>query len=265
LQTLLAGSAIALAALATPGLECPRFIRGDANQDGRVDIADPIRTLQYLFEAGTSIGCDDAADADDGGSINITDPIYTLLFLFSSGRPPPAPGPAECGSDDTPDGLECLDGGGCKPSAVPADFSGFLRFEYFQEPALGFCPEIGKVFRAVIQREDPGYRLEMSVLEEGDPAQGGCIEVISAECAVEVPLPPRTLTAEEVAAVKDAFSSVPVFHQIDPICFCVAIDPCVVPNFLWDGSLASAFECHMPRVTSGVARSIVLLLEGLRA
>jgi hypothetical protein len=263
LHTLLAGQFIVFASLLTPGFECPRFIRGDSNQDGRVDLADAIRTLDFLFQDG-QVDCHDAADADDGGSINITDPIYTLLFLFSAGAPPPAPGPVECGRDETTDRLECLAGAGCEPAAVSTDFSDFGRFEYFQEPALGFCPELGKVFKATIVKEEAGYRLEMSILEEGAQGQGGCIDVISGVCAVEMPLPPRTLTAEEAAAVRAAFSSLPVFQEADPICFCVAIDPCTVHNFLWDGFLAGGFECHAPRVPGDVSRGIVLLLEGLR-
>jgi hypothetical protein len=82
------------------------FLRGDSNFDGRVDIADPIFTLGYLFLGGLSPLCADAADADDSGRIEITDAVGTLEFLFRGGRPLPSPsGPA--GEDPTADGLDC--------------------------------------------------------------------------------------------------------------------------------------------------------------
>jgi hypothetical protein len=264
MYTLLAGPALFLAALGSPGPECPVFIRGDANQDGTVDLADPIRTLDYLFQDGTSIGCHDAADADDGGTIDITDPIYLLLFLFSGGRPPPHPGPLECGRDETTDDLECLAGEGCRPQPFLKDFSEFVRFDSTLEPGLGFCPEMYKVFRASILREETGYRLEMSVLYEGVPGQPECIEVVSGACAVELPLPPRMLTAEEEVEVRNLFSAVPIFEAPHTICLCLAIDPCVIPAFEWDGFRARGFECSAPRLPANATANIKSLLEGLR-
>ena len=47
------------------------------------------------------------ADANDDGELNLTDPITLLRRLFLGGDPLPPPGPA-CGADPTPDGLaEC--------------------------------------------------------------------------------------------------------------------------------------------------------------
>jgi hypothetical protein len=44
--------------------DSPTFIRGDANADTGVDIADAIFTLSYLFAKGTPPSCLDAADAN---------------------------------------------------------------------------------------------------------------------------------------------------------------------------------------------------------
>ena len=58
------------------------FIRGDANQDGRVDISDAIAILTYLFAGGQSATCADAMDVDDTGVLEITDGIRLLTYLF---------------------------------------------------------------------------------------------------------------------------------------------------------------------------------------
>jgi len=83
------------------------FIRGDANRDSFVNLADAVYTLEYLFNGGTPPPCLDAADSNDDGEINITDSIYTLAALFNGGPLPPDPYPMK-GVDPTPDGLGCL-------------------------------------------------------------------------------------------------------------------------------------------------------------
>ena len=83
-----------------------RFLRGDGNDDGTIDLTDAITILNYLFLGGVVPGCLDAADADDDDEIQLTDGIYTLSFLFSGGAPPPAPWPG-CGEDPTAEGLDC--------------------------------------------------------------------------------------------------------------------------------------------------------------
>lgn len=81
-----------------------RFLRGDANGDGGIDISDPVGVLRYLFAGagppGGALPCDDALDADDSGDLSITDAIYGLAFLFQGGPAPPAPFP-EPGPDPT--------------------------------------------------------------------------------------------------------------------------------------------------------------------
>jgi hypothetical protein len=84
------------------------FRRGDANGDGVVDIADPIRTLGTLFSRFAPFECGDAADADDDGTLSITDAVLSLIYLFRGDRSLPPPGPTDCGLDPTP-----LDSPGC--------------------------------------------------------------------------------------------------------------------------------------------------------
>jgi hypothetical protein len=84
-----------------------RFVRGEVNGDGRSDISDAVRILEYLFLGGLDPECLDAADVDDDGLIAINDPTFLLNFLFLGGRAPPPPYP-EPGVDETADGLECF-------------------------------------------------------------------------------------------------------------------------------------------------------------
>lgn len=88
--------------------ECarPAFHRGDANGDGKADIADAISVLGWLFLGATEPGCREAADADNDGETNITDPVYVLIWLFQGGPPPAEPGPPNlpCGEDPDPPG-----------------------------------------------------------------------------------------------------------------------------------------------------------------
>jgi hypothetical protein len=83
------------------------FRRGDANGSQQVDIADASFVLNYLFRAGPTPSCFDAADADDSGRLNITDPVVILRYLFLGGAELPPPGPSTPGPDPTPDALPC--------------------------------------------------------------------------------------------------------------------------------------------------------------
>jgi len=88
-------------ALLAPVTMLPIFRRGDANGDGEVNVADPMKTLQYLFLRDRAVPCVDALDANDDGAINIADPVALVMALFASG--PAIPPPADCGPDPTPD------------------------------------------------------------------------------------------------------------------------------------------------------------------
>ena len=88
-----------------------RFRRGDANDDGKLDISDAIEVLKVLFLGGT-FGCRDAADFDDNGRIELTDAVAGLQHLFLDGLPPKLPG-HRCGSDPTLDNLGCESSQSC--------------------------------------------------------------------------------------------------------------------------------------------------------
>lgn len=88
-----------------------QFVRGDANDDGGVDVADAISLLTYLFLSGP-LPCRDAGDVDDSGALDVADPISILGYLLQGGTLPPAPFP-NCGSDPTADLLDCNSSSSC--------------------------------------------------------------------------------------------------------------------------------------------------------
>jgi len=97
---------LSAAPLGTPGDSTRPFVRGDAAEDGVINLSDAVKILAHLFLGDTTLDCLDAADADDDGVVLLTDPVYVLEYLFQGGSPPPLPFPI-AGSDRTDDGLDC--------------------------------------------------------------------------------------------------------------------------------------------------------------
>ncbi len=92
-----------------PGL-APKFLRGDANSDGAVNIADAQFTLNFLFLGGPALPCEAAGDSNSDAGVNIADAQFSLNFLFLGGPAPTAPFP-ECAEVEVP--LSCEDSPGC--------------------------------------------------------------------------------------------------------------------------------------------------------
>lgn len=95
-----------------------KFVRGDVDASGGINITDAVFLLDFLFLGGPRPPCMDAADADDEGDdrLNLTDPITILNWLFLAGPAPGDPGPTtadydprDCGPDPSgdEDGIEC--------------------------------------------------------------------------------------------------------------------------------------------------------------
>ncbi|MEM7263973.1 MAG: FG-GAP-like repeat-containing protein, partial [Planctomycetota bacterium] len=79
----------------------PPFLRGDVNNDGMINLADPVSILSALFLGSTAFTCTDAADTDDSGQLGIGDAILSLTALFDPGSPLAT----TCEVDDTEDAL----------------------------------------------------------------------------------------------------------------------------------------------------------------
>ncbi|MEM7167834.1 MAG: Kazal-type serine protease inhibitor domain-containing protein [Planctomycetota bacterium] len=92
--------------LAQPAHADWEFIRGDVNDDGSYNIADPVSILGVLFQMQPN-NCENAMDSNDDDSVNIADAVHSLTALFAMGPQPPAPHPT-CGQDATPGTLTCV-------------------------------------------------------------------------------------------------------------------------------------------------------------
>ncbi len=98
------------------------FVRGDANNDAVVNIADGVWILSYLFRGGLAPVCLDAADVDDSGMLDINDAISVIYYRLMGGQAPKAPFP-ECGTDpddgtdrnNPADGITCMQTGAACP------------------------------------------------------------------------------------------------------------------------------------------------------
>ena len=84
----------------------PRFKRGDVNIDEGINIADAINLLEFLFLKGKTMPCLNALDSNDDGKINLADPVAILGYTFGGtfSLPPPF---FSCGEDPTWDGISC--------------------------------------------------------------------------------------------------------------------------------------------------------------
>ena len=92
----------------------PVFQRGDCNSSRggalAVDIADPVAMVNAIFlpkDSQYRPSCLDACDANDDGRVDLADAVFVLRYLFRDGKPPPAPGPNAPGPDPTEDRLDC--------------------------------------------------------------------------------------------------------------------------------------------------------------
>ncbi len=82
------------------------FIRGDSNQDKRIDISDTVYSLGWIFLGTAKPKCMDAADVNNDSRIDISDPIFELNYLFVGGPQPSSPFPVP-GVDPDFDTLDC--------------------------------------------------------------------------------------------------------------------------------------------------------------
>jgi hypothetical protein len=92
----------------------PTFRRGDADQNGRLEITDGVAILGHLFLGDFEAICLDALDVDDSGRVSITDAILLFGYLFL-GAPTKIREPFDtCGVDPSPDDLAfCVYNGSC--------------------------------------------------------------------------------------------------------------------------------------------------------
>lgn len=88
------------------------FLRGDANQDLTIDLADAVTILSHLF-VEPSLDCMASADANTDNKIDLADPVFLLQYVFQSGEAPQSPFP-DCGAQ-----VLSADGPSCETDACP--------------------------------------------------------------------------------------------------------------------------------------------------
>ena len=72
------------------------FLRGDCNDDGTVDLSDPVCALNWLFGGAATPACIAALNTNGDDDVNIADPVSLLNYLFAGGLAPAVPFP-DCG------------------------------------------------------------------------------------------------------------------------------------------------------------------------
>ncbi len=82
------------------------FLRGDANEDGKISISDALLLRRFLFLGDLAPRCYDAGDVNDDGTVDLSDVIFIVANAFLDGPAIPPPY-AEIGDDPTDDGLHC--------------------------------------------------------------------------------------------------------------------------------------------------------------
>ncbi len=90
------------------------FLRGDANADGEIDVADAIFIAEHLFLTRRAPRCQKSADADDSGSLELLDAVDLLGYIFKGEAGPRSPFP-DCGIDPLEDLLTCFEYPACRP------------------------------------------------------------------------------------------------------------------------------------------------------
>ncbi len=89
------------------------FVRGDANADGKVNVADAVWLVSELFFLGPRGRCFYAGDVNGDGRKDLSDVAFLLGYQFLGGSEPPRPFPY-CGVIDGQDPARCPAGSsGC--------------------------------------------------------------------------------------------------------------------------------------------------------
>jgi hypothetical protein len=74
------------------------FLRGDADGNGKINVADVIALIRFVFLRATpGFDCEAAFDLDGDGRVNVVDIAHLISYLFQRGADPPPPFP-ECGT-----------------------------------------------------------------------------------------------------------------------------------------------------------------------
>jgi hypothetical protein len=68
-----------------------RYVTGDADGSGAVDIDDVVYLIQYIFAGGPEPQPYESGDVDCSGGVDIDDVVYVITYIFGGGPPPGDP------------------------------------------------------------------------------------------------------------------------------------------------------------------------------
>lgn len=138
----------------------------------------------------------------------------------------------------------------------------------WQGPGLGFCPQLGTIYRASVYTDHSGRKLLIgSMIAQGDHKHDRCIFQLEFPCYVAVPFPPRLLTVLEWAELSAVVDNIPP-EGCQPDCThpCVGLccdaglyDPCVIwhvnqdDTYCYGNGNASAYRSAIRTVAAHVA------------
>jgi photosystem II stability/assembly factor-like uncharacterized protein len=77
-----------IASLAILAQPIKPYVKGDANDDGKVTVSDVVYLINYLFKGGTPPSLLEAGDVNCDGKITVSDVVYLINYLFKGGPPP---------------------------------------------------------------------------------------------------------------------------------------------------------------------------------
>jgi hypothetical protein len=67
------------------------YLCGDANGDGKINIADAVYIVTYVFKGGPAPNPLESGDANCDGKINVGDAVYLVNYIFRGGPEPCCP------------------------------------------------------------------------------------------------------------------------------------------------------------------------------
>lgn len=145
------------------------------------------------------------------------------------------------------------------------DLSGFDQFAYALTPAYGFCPSIGAVHDAIIDRRGDTYVLERSIVDTGTPGVDDCLPeyLTGRPCLIARRVPCRAVTAEEIQRVREVFAQITLWTAADSFCLFGVDDPCLVRAARWDSLQTSDAICAGSRLDYVQSERIAALVESL--
>ncbi len=65
------------------------YQHGDANGDLKIDVADVVFLINYLYKSGGSPNPVEIGDANCDGKVDVADVVYLINYLYKAGDPPP--------------------------------------------------------------------------------------------------------------------------------------------------------------------------------